>query len=108
MDFFKKNQILIFRVLGSFMFLLAFVLFFWITPKEGLSANEKAARNVARMEASAAGSTPSKVQNKKQENTPLMHHYKKAQAKQMRYALIIAMLLGAGFLGYSFIKKEED
>lgn len=98
---------MIFRSLGAVMFLIAFVIFFWTTPKQGLSENEIAARNVARMEASIAGSTSSS-KSSKAANAPIMKSYKDTQAKQMRYALILAMVLGIGFLGYSFISKKED
>ena len=108
MDFFNKYQTIIFRSVGAFMFVLAFVIFFWTTPKEGLSENEKAAQNVARMEARMTGGSSSKTSASTPKHSPIMKSYKDTQAKQMRYALIIAMILGAGFLGYSFVKKEEE
>ena len=88
------------------MFFIAFVIFFWTTPKDGISENEKAARNVARMEARMAGESSSSSQASKPTSSPIMKAYKDTQAKQMRYALIITMILGAGFLGYSFIKRD--
>lgn len=82
-------------------------MFFWTTPKEGLSENEKAARNVARMEASMVGGSSSSSSVSKPKNSPIMKAYKDIQAKQMRYALMITMMLGMGFLGYSFVTKKE-
>ena len=106
MEFFKKNQTIIFRFLGGVMFFIAFVIFFWTTPKDGISENEKAARNVARMEARMAGESSSSSQASKPSSSPIMKAYKDTQAKQIRYALVIIMILGAGFLGYSFVKRD--
>ena len=105
-EIFIKHQIIIFRFLGTLMFLVAFVMFFWTAPKEGLSENEKAARNIARMEAKIVASSISSSQAKKHSNSPIMKSYKEIQAKQMRYLLIFSMILGAGFLGYSFMRKS--
>lgn len=107
MEFFKKNQTIIFRFVGGIVFVIAFVIFFWTTPKEGLSENDKAARNVARMEARMAGGSLS-ASTAKPSRAPMMKSYKDTQAKQMRYLLILSMILGAGFLGYSFVKKQEE
>ena len=104
-EIFIKNQTMIFRSVGGLMFVIAFVIFFWTTPKEGLSQNEQAARNVARMEASMAGGSSSSSSVSKPKNSPIMKSYKDTQAKQMRYLLIISMILGVGFLVYSFVKK---
>ncbi len=106
MEFFKKNQVIIFRSFGGLMFVIAFVMFFWTTPKEGLSENEKAARNVARMEARMSGSSSSATKSTKPSHAPIMQSYKDTQAKQVRYLLIISMILGAGFLGYSFVRRN--
>ena len=108
MEFYKKNQTIIFRFVGGVMFIIAFVIFFWTTPKEGISENEKAARNVARMEARIAGASSSASKTSKRSKSPIMKSYKDTQAKQLRYALIVTMIIGAGFLGYSFVRKKED
>ncbi len=107
-EIFLKHKIIIFRTLGILLFVLAFVMLFWTTPKEGLSENEQAARNIARMEASLSGSSSVSSQVKKNSPSPIMKAYKQTQAKQMRYLLILLMIVGVGFLGYSFIKKKED
>ena len=109
MDFFIKHQTVILRSLGSVLFLFAFVAFFWTTPKKGLSENELAAANVARMEARVTGAMGgSSGQKEKPKHSPFMQKYKDTQAQQMRYALIVIMIVGAGFLGYSFLKKNGD
>jgi len=105
-EIFIKNQTMIFRSVGGLMFVIAFVVFFWTTPKEGLSQNEKAARNVARMEASMSRGSSNSSSVSKSKNSPIMKSYKDTQAKQMRYLLIISMILGVGFLGYSFVRKK--
>ncbi len=105
-EIFIKYQTIIFRSLGSLLFIIAFVVFFWTTPKEGLSENEKAARSIARVEARVATSSSSASRAKKPSHLPIMQSYKDTQAKQMRYLLILSMILGVGFLGYSFVKKK--
>lgn len=100
LEWVKKNQKLAFKITGANFLLMALVLLFWSQPKAGLSENEKAAANVARMEAKAKGSTaPSVTGNIMQE-----HH--ENQKKQLRIFLIIMTISGAAFLGYGFLKKE--
>ena len=100
LEWVKKNQKLAFKVTGVNFLLMALVLLFWSQPKAVLSENEKAAANVARMEAKAKGvSAPSTTGNIMQE-----HH--KSQKKQLRVFLIIMTISGAAFLGYGFLKKE--
>lgn len=79
---------------------------FWTTPKEGVLESEIAAANVARMEASVAGSSSSKTAAKPS-GAKFVEEFKNAQEQQARYATIILIFLGVGFLGYSFIKKKE-
>ncbi|WP_373036402.1 hypothetical protein [Sulfurimonas sp.] len=108
MEFLKKYKILIFRSVGILMLLIGFVIHFWVTPKEGFTQNEIAAANVARMEAVVAkgsGSGSSKPQEK--DTSKYLEEFKNTRAKQMQYLTIIAMLMGVGFFGYSFIKKDK-
>lgn len=106
LEILKKNQKIILRTAGGLMLLVGFVIHFWSTPKEGFTQQERAAANVARMEASVSGQSSTSNRVSKQNDKPLFNEYKNAQKKQMEYLTILAMLLGAGFLGYSFIKKE--
>lgn len=106
MEFFKKYQIIIFRSVGSFLFIVSVAAFFWTAPKKGFTENEIAAANVARMEARMAGQSSSSTQAQKPNKSPFLKTYKDTQAKQLRYALIVLMILGAGFLLYSFISKK--
>ena len=107
MEFFLKNQKLIFRVLGTLLLMTGFVLYFWVTPKQGISENDRAAANVARMEAQVKG-TSSKSTKQAPDSSKFLDKLKQTQEKQLEYVLIFAMVFGVGFLGYSFIKKEDD
>ncbi len=108
MDFFLKHKIVIMRSLGGVMLVVGFAIHFWTTPKEGISANDRAAANVARMEAKAKGSGSSSEKKAKKDDSKFLDELKDTQAKQLQYLTIIAMILGVGFLGYSFIPKKEE
>lgn len=95
------------RVVGSLLLLIGFVIHFWATPKDGLSEVEIAAANVARMEASVSGRSTS-AQSQSTSASPFLEEFKSTREKQMQYLTIIAMILGAGFLVYSFFQKEKD
>ena len=105
MDFFNQNKIIILRSIGALMLVVGFAVHFWTTPKEGLSANEKAAANVARMEARVAGK--SSASSAKQNDSKFLNDLKETQAKQLQYLTIIAMILGVGSPGYSFSPAKE-
>lgn len=107
MDYFFKYQTVILRTLGAMMLLIGFIVHFWVTPKEVVSANDRAAANLARMEASVSGSGQIK-QKKQTDNSKFLHELKKTQAKQAEYLTIIVMVLGGLSLGYSFIKRKEE
>lgn len=106
MDFFLKYKIVIFRTLGALMLVVGFAVHFWVTPKEGFTKSEIAAANVARMEAKVKGGG-SATKSAKKDDAKFLRELKDKQEKQMRYLTIIAMVLGIGFLGYSFIRKDE-
>ena len=89
------------------MLLVGFVVHFWVTPKEGFTKNEIAAANVARMEAKVSGGSGSSMKQAKS-SSKFLKELKNTQAKQMKYLTILAMVLGLGFLGYSFVRKEEE
>lgn len=107
-DFFLKHKVMIFRAVGSFMLLIGFVIYFWATPKEGLSQNEIAAANVARMEARTSGGSGSSKKTSHSSSSKILEELKNTQKKQMQYLTIIAMILGVGFLGYSFMPKRDS
>jgi len=107
MDFFFKNKIVIMRVLGSVMLIVGFAIHFWVTPKEGLSKNQRAAANVARMEAKMAPKVTKTLKSQKKDDSKFLKSLKKTQEKQMQYLTILAMVFGVGFLGYSFIPRRD-
>ncbi len=82
---------------------MALVLLFWAQPKEGMSEEEKAAANVARMEALASG----KSQKKASQPPSFMKEYRETQKTQLRIFLILMVISGTGFLVYGFLKKED-
>ena len=106
LDFFLRYKIVIFRTLGVIMLVVGFSIHYWVTPKEVLSENDKAAARVARMEAMAKSTS---ITSQKKNDSKFLEHMKDTQAKQVQYMTILAMVFGIGFLGYSFIpKKDED
>ena len=108
MEFFLKHKTVIMRSLGALMLVIGFAIHFWTTPKEGISANDRAAANVARMEAKAKGQSSAQSKSSKKSDSKFLDELKNTQAKQMQYLTIIAMILGVGFLGYSFMPKKEQ
>lgn len=101
MDFFYKHKSMIFRVFGGAMLLLGFASYFWVSPKEGVSENQKAAANVARLEAKVAGVSSSKAAPKPS-SAKIVEKFQETREAQIRYLTILVMLFGAGFLLYSF------
>lgn len=106
-ELFIKHQTVIFRTLGGLMLVIGFAAHFWTTPKAALTENEIAAANVARIEARIAGGSSTQQSSKKPTESPFLKKYKETQAAQFKFLTILAMIFGVGFLGYSFIKKEE-
>ena len=107
MEFFTKHKIIILRSLGVVMLLIGFAVHFWTNPQKVMSANEIAAANVARMEASVKGNAKN-VTKAKPDMSTFTKALTTAQQERARYITIFAMILGILFLGYSFMKKEED
>ncbi len=107
MEFLLKHKTIIIRSIGAIMLVIGFIAFFWATPKEGVSANELAAANVARMEAQTSGSSSGDVSAKKEE-AKFLEKFKETRENQLKYLMIIMMIAGVGFLGYSFLKKDDS
>lgn len=108
MEYFFKHKIVIMRSLGGLMLLVGFAIHFWSTPKEGISANDRAAANIARVEAKVKGASSAQSKSSKKSDSKFLDELKDTQAKQLRYLTIIAMILGVGFLGYSFMPKRDS
>jgi len=107
MELFLKHKTVILRTVGGLMLVVGFAVHFWTTPKEGFSKAELAAANVARMEAKIKGGSSQSSKAGKKDNSKYLDEFKSTKEKQMRYLTIIAMILGIGFVGYTFIKKDE-
>lgn len=103
LEWFKKNKKMAYKITGANFLLMALVLLFWSQPKEGMSENEMAAANVARMEAKVQGGSGGK---KAAQSPNFMQEHHETQKKQLRVFLILMIIAGAGFLGYGFLKKE--
>ncbi len=109
MELFLKYKTVILRSVGVFMLIVGFSIHFWVTPKEGLSENDIVAARVARMEAKIKGGSSKTSESSRKDDSKFLEQLKKTQAKQMQYLTILAMIIGVGSLGYSFIpKKEKD
>jgi len=107
MEFFIKNKIVIIRTVGFLMLLVGFAIHFWVTPKEGLSKNEIAAANVARMEAVVSRGSGQSSKSQKKDDSKFLETLKNTQKKQIQYLTILSMIFGVGFLAYSFIPKRD-
>ena len=108
MEFYKKNEIVILRILGVVMLLVGFAIHFWTVPQEGLTPNQIAAANVARVEAKVLQSSASSKQSSKKDDLKFLKEFKNTREKQMQYLTIFAMIFGVGFLGYSFLPRKEE
>lgn len=107
MDFFLKYKTIFARSIGAVMLIVGISIHFWVTPKEGLSENDKAAARVARMEAKVKGSSSSSKKPAEKDTSKFVDKMKSTQEKQIQYMTILAMIFGVGFLGYSFMPKKE-
>lgn len=104
--FLQKHKLLLIRTTGTLFLLIGFVVHFWLNPKQGYSESAIAAANVARMEASVAPKNVQTQHAKKNTGALFAEEYKQTREEQVRYLTILAMIFGAGFLIYSFIKKD--
>ena len=59
------------------------------------------------MEAKVKGKSSTQSKSSKNSDSKYLDELKDTQAKQLQYLTIIAMILGVGFLGYSFMPKKE-
>ena len=105
MELFLRYKIIILRIFGILMLIVGFSVHFWKTPKEGFTQSEIAAANVARMEASVSGAN-SKTKSSKKTTNDYLQELKGKQEEQLKYLTIISMILGIGFVAYSFVKKN--
>lgn len=107
MKFFLEHQTVIFRSVGAFLFVLGLALYFWAAPQKALTPNEKAAANLARMEAAVSGGSSQQLKSKEPKSSSISQAIRETQKKQLRMLMVMVMVFGAGFLGYSFLKNEN-
>ncbi len=100
----QKNQKLAAKITGINFLLMTLLMLFWSQPKEGMSEEERAAANVARMEARVEGSSGKSSPS----NLNLMKKHQETQKAQLRVTLILMSLCGFGFLIYGFLKKDDS
>lgn len=106
MEFFLKHKTVILRTIGILMLVIGFVIFFWKTPQKGVSENEIAAANIARLEAQVSqSSTPSSPA--KPDTSKILERFKETREDQVRYFMVLLMIAGVGFVLYSFLKRES-
>ncbi len=94
--------------IGILLIVASAVWLYWDMSKSAVSDEEaRAAANVARMEARMSGQSASSSQ-KAPEKPIFMDTYKAKQKEQLQYAIIIMMIAGMGFVGYSLFKRKND
>lgn len=103
----KANQKVLTLVLGSIMLIIGITMMFWDMRGDTVSDEERrAAENVARMEARMSGAQNAQVQP--DDKALLSHKFKAHHEQQLRYAVILLILGGAGFMGYSLFRSYTD
>ncbi|MBU0631934.1 hypothetical protein KKA17_04755 [bacterium] len=100
-----KHKVILSRSVGIFLIIIGIVALFWSKPEKVLTENEIAEANIARMEASLPKNTVSS--KKETKSSPFMKAYKDKQKEHIRYLVIVLIISGIAFFGYSFIKKKE-
>jgi type II secretory pathway component PulM len=103
-EWIKENQIMFSRGLGAFLLVTALAAFFWANNSNSAATIEeqRAAERVARMEARVSGNA---AEAKALKATPI-EIYSDRSKEQLKYLIILMMIIGALSLGYSFLKKE--
>ncbi|MBA1438743.1 MAG: hypothetical protein FAF05_07150 [Epsilonproteobacteria bacterium] len=107
MEFFFKHQAVVFRSVGVFLLVLGLVTYFWAAPQNVMSENEKAAANLARIEAAVGGSTTTQKAKPQNNSHKISAALRETRKKQLRMLMLMVMVFGAGFVGYSFLKKGD-
>ena len=106
-EFIKQHQKKLSMGLGILLLVVSVAMLFW-DNKNGVSEEEaKTAANVARMEARAQARMSGQPLSKEEKKPYFMQKYKEKQEKQLRYALILMIITGVGFVGYGYFRKEE-
>lgn len=93
--------------LGIVLLVVSVGILFWDNSGSASVEEERAAANIARMEARAQARMNGQPMPKEEKKPYFMQQYKEKQEQQLRYALIIMILVGVGFVGYGYFTKEE-
>ncbi len=103
---FYENHILVVRFIGTLLLLGGLILFFWGNATAGTMRIEeqRAAERVARMEARVHGAV---VPSTSVPKVDYAKAYSEHTRTQTRLMLMMVMVSGVLFLGYSFIKKRR-
>ncbi|MEA2100724.1 MAG: hypothetical protein U9P72_11415 [Campylobacterota bacterium] len=108
MEFFRKNKIIVTRVIGSLMFLIGFSVYIWSLTGQTLDANQRAMANIARMEAGAkAGVFNTKISDV-QNGGNFLQQVRDVQKNNTKNLTLVAMVLGAILLWYSFFSMKPS
>ena len=105
LEFIMKYKRILSRTVGIVLLVVGVAALFWSKPDAVLSENEMAEANIARMEASLPKSAA--VSKNQPKEAPFMKAYKEKQKEHIRYLVIVLIISGAAFVGYSFIRKKE-
>jgi hypothetical protein len=106
-EWIKQYQRQLSMGVGVVLIVISAAWLFWDMSKSAVSDEEaKAAANVARMEARMSGT--STATQKAPDKPIFMDVYKAKQKEQLKYTIIIMMIAGIGFVGYSFIRRKKD
>ena len=106
-EWIQKHQQKLSMAVGVLMLLIGIVMLFWDNRGDTVSAEERAAaervaRYEARMQQQMQGTTP-------QSDKPVFKSkFQEHQEKQLRYAVILMLVGGAGFMGYSFYRRFTE
>ncbi|MEA3373488.1 MAG: hypothetical protein U9Q62_07345 [Campylobacterota bacterium] len=106
-EWIKEHQKKLSLSLGVLLIIGAVASLFWSNLDSGVTDEERmAAASVARMEARMSGQS-SGAQQQAPEKPMFSSDYRETQKEQLRYAVVIALIFGIGFVGYGLLKKEE-
>ena len=105
-EWIKKHQQKLSMGIGAVLLIAGVAMLFWDNTGDAVSAEERAAaERVARYEARMAAETAGQTQPDK----PLFSSkFQERQEEQVRYAVILLIIGGAGFMGYSFYRRFAE
>ena len=102
----KKHQQKLSMGLGVIMLLIGIAMLFWDNRGNAVGKEERlAAERVARYEARMAA----QMQGTAEPDKPLLStHFEEHQKTQLRYAVILMIVGGMGFMGYSLYRRLKE